>query len=206
MPAPRFTGNWVSTNAQVTAPTAKAECNSPSPLAPRCKMSVANTGNKAVAPPKSTANRSSVMAPKIICRFQMKRAPAKMVSKVTGARLRVCWVERIKEMASAAMPMTMATVAKAKVAPKPPWVPYSIRKPPSTGPMMVDTCWPELAQATALGKISLGTRLGISAKVAGCAKERPVPIRNNRNKTSPMAGSSPEKASNMTAATTAWKP
>ena len=60
----RAMGGWrVATSIMSKAPAEGAAFNNPKPLAPTCKMSLANIGKSAMAPPKSTAKRSSAMAP-----------------------------------------------------------------------------------------------------------------------------------------------
>ena len=49
--------------------------NQPRPAGPTCSTSAANTGNNAVAPPNSTANRSSEIAPSTGRRERTKRKP-----------------------------------------------------------------------------------------------------------------------------------
>ena len=51
----------------------------PGPTAPTCRMSLAKIGSSAVAPPSSTANRSSEIAPSTTGRCRMKRTPANTV-------------------------------------------------------------------------------------------------------------------------------
>ena len=50
--------------------SAGPERSRPKPCGPTCRMSRAKTGNSAVAPPRSTAKRSRLMAPKTIFWFQ----------------------------------------------------------------------------------------------------------------------------------------
>ena len=62
-PTLRSIGHFVKTTAISNAPTAGDDLRIPRPSGPVCKMSLAKMGSNAVAPPKSTANRSSAMAP-----------------------------------------------------------------------------------------------------------------------------------------------
>ena len=55
-------GQRVSAMLVITAPTAGAARSSPSPDGPVCRISAANTGNSAIAPPNNTEKRSSVSA------------------------------------------------------------------------------------------------------------------------------------------------
>ena len=62
-PTLRSTGQRVSTADISSAPTAGAARSNPRPVGPTCRISFANIGNSAVAPPSSTANKSSEIAP-----------------------------------------------------------------------------------------------------------------------------------------------
>ncbi|MNF95249.1 hypothetical protein D3C84_779910 [compost metagenome] len=81
-PTLRSTENRASHSDISNAPTAGAERNKPRPHGPVSRMSLANTGSKAVAPPSSTANRSREIAPRISGRLRMKRIPASSESRV----------------------------------------------------------------------------------------------------------------------------
>ena len=70
-PARRVKGRWATTMAMATAPTPGALRRIPSPAAPTFRISRAYTGSSATAPPSSTANRSSEMAPSISWLRQM---------------------------------------------------------------------------------------------------------------------------------------
>ncbi len=59
-------GRAASTRATMVAPMAGELRNWPKPRAPTCRMSLANTGSRAVAPPSSTATRSSEIEPNTI--------------------------------------------------------------------------------------------------------------------------------------------
>jgi hypothetical protein len=50
-----------------------------------CRIDCANSGNSATAPPKSTAKRSSVIAPRMIGVARMNRIPASRPRRVAGA-------------------------------------------------------------------------------------------------------------------------
>ena len=65
-PARRRIGLTASASATAVAPTAGAARSTPKPSGPTCSTSRAKTGSSAVAPPSSTAKRSSEMAPKTI--------------------------------------------------------------------------------------------------------------------------------------------
>ncbi len=81
-PTLRSMRKCASQNDIARAPTAGAERSRPRPQGPVSRMSLANTGSRAVAPPRSTANRSSEIAPKMSGRLRMKRMPASSESRV----------------------------------------------------------------------------------------------------------------------------
>ena len=54
---------FIDTNMTVSAPIAGAALRRPKPVAPTLRMSVAKIGKSAMAPPNSTANRSSAIDP-----------------------------------------------------------------------------------------------------------------------------------------------
>ena len=64
-------GRCASSTAIIAAPTPGAVRSSPSPHGPVCRISRAYTGRSATAPPSSTANRSSEIAPRISFFLQM---------------------------------------------------------------------------------------------------------------------------------------
>ena len=68
-PAWRMGGRCVRYMAIASEPTAGAARNQPNSRAPTCRMSCAKTGSRYVAPPSSTATRSSVIVAKMtFCR------------------------------------------------------------------------------------------------------------------------------------------
>ena len=62
----------------------------PRPVGPICSTSCASAGKRAVAPPNSTANRSSEIAPSMMGRDQTKCRPSSRVDQLTGSRLTIC--------------------------------------------------------------------------------------------------------------------
>ena len=64
-PAFLVTGIYADTNIIIRAPTAGAARNIPKPFEPTFKMSWANIGSKAIAPPNNTATISKVIATSI---------------------------------------------------------------------------------------------------------------------------------------------
>ncbi|MCY1433958.1 hypothetical protein D9M71_500000 [compost metagenome] len=81
-PTLRSTGKRASHSDISKAPTAGAERNRPRPQGPVSRMSLANTGSSAVAPPSNTANRSREMAPRMSGRLRIKRIPASKESRL----------------------------------------------------------------------------------------------------------------------------
>ena len=69
----------------IRAPTATALRSTPSPNGPVCRIDFAKSGRRATAPPKSTANRSSVIAPRMIGVARMKRMPPSRLCQLGGA-------------------------------------------------------------------------------------------------------------------------
>src|SRR5450432_798768 len=67
-----------------TAPIDGAARSQPKPSAPTCRMSFAYTGRSVVAPPKSTANMSSVIAARMILVCHTKRTPPRSDCIVTA--------------------------------------------------------------------------------------------------------------------------
>ena len=73
---PRRGGGRSASHADIkTAPTAGAARRTPSPCGPTCRISSAKIGRIATAPPNSTANRSSVIAPRNSRRAKDERQP-----------------------------------------------------------------------------------------------------------------------------------
>lgn len=66
LPARFIGGRCARMNAMANAPMAGAARSQPSPSAPVWRMSLANIGSSAVAPPRNTANKSSVIVAKMI--------------------------------------------------------------------------------------------------------------------------------------------
>jgi hypothetical protein len=75
-PVRRRMGQRVSSSDMASAPTAGALRSRPRPAGPTCSTSLANMGSSAVAPPSSTANRSSDTAPSTALWLNTKRSPA----------------------------------------------------------------------------------------------------------------------------------
>ena len=69
----------------ISAPTATALRSTPSPNGPVCRIDCAKSGSSATAPPKSTAKRSSVIAPRMTGVARMKRIPPRRLSSPGGS-------------------------------------------------------------------------------------------------------------------------
>jgi len=82
VPTWRCSGQRVSTSDIVSAPTAGEARSRPRPQASVCRMSRANMGSSAEAPPSSMAKRSSVVAPSSTLRWTTKRRPTSSSAQV----------------------------------------------------------------------------------------------------------------------------
>ena len=78
-------GRWAMISAAANAPIAGAIRRAPSPGTPTPSTSLANTGIRIVAPPSSTANRSSVIVPRITFVRQTNRTPSVRLRNVAGS-------------------------------------------------------------------------------------------------------------------------
>ncbi len=76
LPTRSRSGRRASTTAATSAPTAGALRRAPSPTGPTSRMSFAKIGISAAAPPRSTANRSSEIAPSRTGVRRMSATPA----------------------------------------------------------------------------------------------------------------------------------
>ena len=83
-PARRVIGQRVSATDSANAPAAGAARSRPRPHGPTNSTSFAKIGSSAVAPPSSTANRSSEMAPSTTGLLRTKRTPPSSASSVTA--------------------------------------------------------------------------------------------------------------------------
>jgi hypothetical protein len=80
----RTDGGWRASQAPTTsAPAAGAERSNPNPQGPVSRTSRAKIGSSAVAPPRSTAKRSSEIAPSTTLWPKMKANPANTELHVT---------------------------------------------------------------------------------------------------------------------------
>ncbi|MNC32556.1 hypothetical protein D3C75_809180 [compost metagenome] len=177
-PTLRWNGKRASQSDISNAPTAGAERNRPRPIGPVSRMSLANTGSNAVAPPNNTANRSSEMAPRMSGRLRMKRMPASSDSMLARPRW-ATWPRACRLRVS-----TQAMAYRATVGPYTQMLPKAYRKPPTAGATMVADWVAEAEAATARGNSPAGTTLGSSAWVAGISNERVAPSRKARAKIS----------------------
>ena len=83
-PTRRFSGRPESTDPTTTAPIPGAARSSPLPNAPTCRIVWEKTGKSAVAPPNSTAIRSSEIAPSSAGVSKMKRTPARASDRLAS--------------------------------------------------------------------------------------------------------------------------
>ena len=77
----------MSSKDMMSAPMAGDARSKPSPSGPVCKMSLAEMGNSAVAPPSNTANNSQEGAPSNTLRCHTNAMPA-----ITVDQLAAMWV------------------------------------------------------------------------------------------------------------------
>ena len=81
-------------SATTTAPMPGAALSTPLPSAPTCSTSCEKTGSSAVAPPRSTATRSSDMVPSSAGVRRMKRTPSSASCRVAERGSSVRWARR----------------------------------------------------------------------------------------------------------------
>ncbi len=136
-----------------------------------CSTSLAYTGSKAVAPPKSTANRSSEIAPSTVRRSHTKRIPC---SRSVGLKAFAGTAARNGLIAE--MSTRMSTNSPSVI-----WYtttgPSRYSRPPSDGPAMTPICSSIEFIATAFWNASGGTRFGVMAWEVGIQNARPTPER-----------------------------
>ena len=77
----------MSISAPLKAPIIWVALNAPKPVEPTLRISVAKIGSNAVAPPSSTAKRSSPIAPTKICRFKTNSRPLNIFLRFIGVLL-----------------------------------------------------------------------------------------------------------------------
>ena len=135
-------------------------------------MSFVKTGNKAVAPPSRTANRSRVMAARMRSVLNTKRNPASSDFSVTSSDRCITGFGLIGTvMAALAAEKSAASmythIALPEVSQRP--------IPPSAGPTTEAICQPLLVQVTALVSTSSGTMDGTSDQRAGELNACPTP-------------------------------
>src|SRR5207248_881497 len=75
-------GRWASKRAHKREPQGKADWSKPKLPGPARKMSLANTGSSAAAPPSRTAKRSRVMVPRMIRLAKTNSKPAMRFGRV----------------------------------------------------------------------------------------------------------------------------
>ena len=99
----RCTGRTVRNSVTLPAPMPIAARSTPSPTAPTPSRSSAMAGSSATAPPNSTANRSSEIAPSRIGCVRTKRTPSTASCIVARSRTTggASWSGRTKRIATA---------------------------------------------------------------------------------------------------------
>ena len=149
--------------AMVIAPIDGAARSHPKPTAPTCKRS-AKTGSRNVAPPRSTANKSSVITASRRSFEKTNLTPAMSVAKLSGSpRLAGGCAgsgmvsHRQTNVHAALTTNAAATLARAMIS------------PPSAGPTTVAISNMLEFHVTALLKRCLGTNCGSIADRAGRA-------------------------------------
>ena len=122
-------------------------------------MSLAYTGSKAVAPPSSTAKRSSVIVPKIAGVRKTKRSPTPRLASVIRCGLtgsgRVCRRAIKTQQTSPATTLNAYTDAAPRVA--------AMTNPPAAGPSAAESWKLALLHATASVRRWRGTSCGRNA-------------------------------------------
>src|SRR5471032_663946 len=101
-PTRRVMGKKVSVIEHSAAPAPGAVRSMPRPVGPTCSTSCASAGSSAVAPPNSTANRSSEIAPSTTGLDQAKRKPSSTVCQVAGSRLLGCLTDLTSDIITTA--------------------------------------------------------------------------------------------------------
>src|ERR1035437_6366705 len=86
-PAFSIGGRCARNSAHTTAPMGNAAYKIPKPAGPAWRMSSAYTGSNMVAPPRNTANMSSVMMPRIIRVEKTNLNPVTRLFSVMGSGL-----------------------------------------------------------------------------------------------------------------------
>ena len=154
-----------------TAPEDTAARIKPRPSEPTFKISCANTGNKATAPPKNTEKRSKLIAPSIIFVLKTNLMPSlKLLNMLSFGTKAGGWGLR-KKMQTNAINMNNMMMTYVTVIPK-----KAYTKPPVAGPAMDAICQLELFHVLEFGYNFLGTIWAIREKVAGLKKPLAMPI------------------------------
>lgn len=133
-PARRKCPNRATQSDMAMEPTAGPARRKPNPTSPTPSTSRAKTGRSAVAPPKSTANMSRLIAPSRSCWWNTKRTPSTISGKnrPPGAGN----LGRAAMLPTAARPQAKSAITTAYAARGPP---SAMRAPPAAGPSTVAT-------------------------------------------------------------------
>src|SRR5262245_29777418 len=170
-PARASGGRWAIVIAIASAPRAGAARSQPRPTGPTSRTSFAKIGNSAVAPPSSTANRSSVIVARISSVRKTKRTPASREASDGASDARSAGRGRIV----ATSPAQVRAQAAASRYASPARPARAISSPPSAGPVTAAICQPLLFQVTALASSDSGTTSGTRDHRAGALSARAQP-------------------------------
>ncbi len=156
----------------------------PKPSGPTCSTSLAKAGSSAVAPPSSTANRSSEIAPRMmlvgpdIAAALRRSAPSGCRAGVAaGYWLRIESASRRRRRR--ARPVTRIGRGRARSA---------TSRPPSQGPTITATSSASERIEIARGISAIGTSIGTSAVEAGPSQARAAPNSAAMTKIGQIAG------------------
>ena len=178
-PARVWSGRRARMIPAASAPTAGALRRMPSPTGPTWRISRAKTGASAIAPPKRTAKRSSVIAPSSI-RVRQHEPDAVREPGEAGRLLDRCG----RASASAARAARRARTRTARRRRRRPTRSGSRRGRRRCAGPATTAIWPAIDRsAIAPGQISTGTSSGVSAPNAGqpIALAQPLAAASRKN-------------------------
>ena len=165
-------GQRVNATLEITAPRAGAARKIPRPCGPTCKISAANTGSNAIAPPNSTENKSRVIAPRMTGSPRTNRKPLVSDDRIFSSLFtRGGATCRIDSRISTAVTISATSTAYASVVP-----PTAYNTPPSAGPNTAPNCQDPLRHVIAFGYNSRGNNSALSDWRAGCRNARAMPL------------------------------
>ena len=156
------------------APIAGAALKTPNPSEPTFKISIAKIGNKATAPPKSTATISSVIAPKIAFVLKTNFTPSFKLcitgSPILGFNIGFLGIlnKIIKD-----------NITNPKIIHNDQCTPIQcIENPAKAGPRTEAICHVELFQVAAFGYTFFGTIRATNENIVGPKNDRKKPPKN----------------------------